>query len=71
MRGERANRMYSAWQQKNGSTKSVHLFKFADEAAYGLHGSSEAVPRLEEVYGREPVSVVPSSSDLIPTKRVW
>ncbi len=42
--------MYLAWQEKEDSTKFVHLFIFKDAASQELHGQSEAVKRFEAVY---------------------
>jgi quinol monooxygenase YgiN len=50
---EPGSRMYTAWQSADDPTRFVHLFEFADEAAHQAHGSSDAVRRLEAVYGPE------------------
>jgi quinol monooxygenase YgiN len=50
---EPGTRMYTSWQKKDDPTRFVHLFKFDDEVAHAIHGSSAAVKRFESVYKPE------------------
>lgn len=73
---ESGTQMYLAWQEKNDPTRFLHLFIFADEAAQGSHGQSEAVKRFESIYSPELVGgeVVFTDYELIsgkPTPEQW
>jgi len=73
---EPGTQMYLAWQEKNDSTRFLHLFIFADEAAQKRHGESEAVKRFESIYSPELVGgeVVFTDYELIsgkPTAEQW
>jgi quinol monooxygenase YgiN len=73
---EPGTQMYLAWQEKNDPTRFLHLFIFADEAAQGRHGQSEAVKGFESAYSPELVGgeVVFTDYELIsgkPTVEQW
>jgi quinol monooxygenase YgiN len=67
---EPGTQMYLAWQQKDDSTRFLHLFIFKDAAAQARHGKSEAVKQFESVYSPELVGeeVVFTDYELISGK---
>ncbi len=62
---------YAAWQQRDDSTRFVHLFTFADEAAHQAHGESVAVRRFEATYRPHLVGgpVIFTDYELVATNR--
>jgi quinol monooxygenase YgiN len=68
---EPGTQMYLAWQEKDDTTRFIHLFIFADAAAHARHGHSEAVKRFESVYTPELVGgdVIFTDYEMIAGKR--
>ena len=50
---EPGRKRYLAWQEKNDSTRFLHLFIFEDCAAQARHGASAEVKPFESVYSPE------------------
>jgi hypothetical protein len=55
------------------TTRFVHFFIFADEAAHTLHGESAAVKRFESVYSPELVgeAVIFTDYNMIASNSEW